>query len=251
MRRGIATGIVVALALWLTACAGESDTPGERSLLGSPSPGEEAEAKKTKRGDKKQGGRKKAGGRQVGAVEAAPGEVGTAPEQVDVPGADEEKQYPTGSSEVDEPQPDAKTEGVTPGYAEVLNISVEGQGKQLRVTFTMNGDVPERMPTEETIMVIGFQVLRGSEEGYVLAAQATNKGWKPYAGGKEEDEAPKFPGSFSIEGNSIVLTAPWSYFKGAYPFKWIATSNWFQSLANTTHYLFDLVPNKGQANYPA
>ena len=42
----------------------------------------------------------------------------------------------------------------------------------------------------------------------------------------------------------------WSFVNGAYPFKWLATSNWFQSLANTTHYKFDLIPNKDQANYP-
>jgi hypothetical protein len=46
------------------------------------------------------------------------------------------------------------------------------------------------------------------------------------------------------------MEIPWSYVGGAYPFKWLATSNWFQSLANTTHYLFDLIPNEGQANYP-
>jgi hypothetical protein len=248
MRRAIATSMVIALAMWLSACGGSDDTPADRSLLESESPNAEAGGKKAKRADKKQRGRKKAGGK-TGAAVAAPDQPGAIPEHVDVPGADEEKEYPTASSEVDEPKPDADSQGVTPGYAEVLNASVEGLGNELRVTFVMNGDIPDRMPTEETIMVIGFQVLRGSEEGYVLAAQATNKGWKPYAGGKEKQT--KFPGSFSIEGNSFVLTAPWSYFDGAYPFKWIATSNWFQSLANTTHYMFDLVPNKSQANYPA
>jgi hypothetical protein len=249
MRRGIATGIVVALALSLTACAGGSDSPGGRSLLESESPTPKPGGKKAQASGKKKGARKKVGGQRAGAAGAPVGTASALPEQINVPGADEEKQYPIASSEVDEPKPDADTQGVTPGYAEVLNASVEGLGNDLRVTFTMNGDIPDRMPTEETIMVIGFQLLRGSEEGYVLAAQATNKGWKPYAGGKEKQT--KFPGSFSIEGNSFVLTAPWSYFEGAYPFKWLATSNWFQSLANTTHYMFDLVPNKGQANYPA
>jgi hypothetical protein len=248
MRRAIATGTAFALALALTACANRSDTPGERSLLGSASPTDQDGTKKAKGAGGKKKGARKAGGRQAGAVQAPTGSASTFPKQIDVPGADEEKQYPSASGGIDEPKPDAETEGVTPGYSEILNVSVEGVGDEVQITFLVNGNIPDRMPTEKTMMVIGFQVLRGSEEGYVVAAQGTNKGWKPIAGGKDKEG--KFPGSFSVEGDSFVFVAPWSYFRGAYPFKWLATSNWFQSLANTTHYSFDLVPNKGQANYP-
>ena len=111
-----------------------------------------------------------------------------------------------------------------------------------------NGEVPQQMPNDKTIMVIGFQLLRGKEGSFAFAGQATDKGWQPYAGGKAKQT--KFPGEFEVSGDTITMEIPWSYVGGAYPFKWLATSNWFRSLANTTHYLFDLAPNKGQANYP-
>ena len=242
----VAVGIV--LLLVAGACSSRTDPAGERSLLGSDDKDRAGEDGK-KRGSKKGGVKKPRNGGVVSQDEGAVGGGDSSiPDEVDVPGADEDKTYPTAFAEIEEPNPDGKTQGITPQYAEMLGLSIEGVGEEFRITMTFNGDVPQQMPNDKTIMVIGFQFLRGKQDGYAFAGQATEKGWKPYAGGK--DKRTEFPGSFEVSGNTIVMTIPWSYVGGAYPFKWLATSNWFQSLANTTHYIFDLIPNKGQANYP-
>ncbi len=213
--------------------AGEKDGKGKGG-------GKNNAKKKGKRGGLP--GRTGAGGGAAAAPEAA------ASIDTDVPGADEEKQYPNSSAELVESEPDAKSQGITPDYAEMTGLSIEGLGKQFRVTMSFAGDLPQAMPNDKTIMVVGLQIIRDEDEGYAFAGQCTQKGWTPYAGGK--DKQSKFPGSFEIQGNQIIMVIPWSYLDGAYPFKWVSTSNWFQSLANTTHYKFDLIPNKNQANYP-
>lgn len=245
-KKFVALGIV--LLLFGGACSSRTNTAGERSLLGSGD--DQARGKNDgKAGSKERKGKKRKGRNGSDQGSADGGQADSAiPEEVDVPGADEDKTYPQSFAEINEPDPDGKTQGITPQYAEMLGLSIEGLGKEFRITMTFNGDVPQRMPNDKTIMVVGFQFLRGKSDGYAFAGQATEEGWKPYAGGKDKRTA--FPGSFEVSGNTIVMTVPWSYVGGAYPFKWLATSNWFQSLANTTHYIFDLIPNKSQANYP-
>ena len=248
MRRTLA---IVCAALLLAAACSDSPSQGDRSLLAeSPGSGQKAGTGKGKKAAGKKKSARKPGGRateiatQDGAVAGSREIQG----DVDVPGADEEQEYPTSFAELTEPDPDAKGQGITPDYAEMMGASIEGLGNEFRITLTFGGDLPQQMPNDKTIMVIGFQMLRGEDEGYAFAGQATNKGWKPYAGGKNKPT--KFPGSFEVTGNQIIMTVPWSYPEGAYPFKWLVSSNWFQSLANTTHYKFDLLPNKDQANYP-
>ncbi|HWL64585.1 MAG TPA: hypothetical protein VNP73_01310 [Actinomycetota bacterium] len=242
--------LVLSLSL-IAACSDTGPDAGDRTLLGTETP--RAGKDKGKKPGGKNAERKKGGnnrgsgsaGKDGGTVAGGPSAL---PEQVDVPGADEDKTYPTASAEIVESKPDGNGQGITPGYAELLGTRVEGLGKDFRVTLTFNGEVPQEMPNDKSIMVIGFQVLRGRDDGYAFSGQATEKGWQPYAGGKEK--ATDFPGRFEVSGSTIVMEIPWSYVEGAYPFKWLVTSNWYQSLANTTHYIFDLIPNKGQANYP-
>lgn len=242
--------LALALLLLTGACGGESGPDaGDRSLLGEKKDhAADRSDGKTGTKNKEDGGGKgdRSGGGKGETVVA--GGAGAIPEEVDVPGADEDKAYPTASSELSEPQPDSKSQGITPGYAEILGVSVEGLGDEFRITMLFNGEVPQEMPNDKTIMVVGFQLLRGKENSYAFAGQATDEGWHPYAGGKSKQT--DFPGKFEVSGKTITMRIPWTYVEGAYPFKWLATSNWFQSLANTTHYLFDLAPNKGQANYP-
>ena len=251
MKKAIA---LAAVTLLLAAGCSNTPEPGDRSLVAETPGDDRAEGQKD--GRKKAGGKKNAGGKKSARQQASEGTEGssaagsgsTIQGDVDVPGASEEQEYPTGLAELTEPQADAKTQGITPGYAELLAVRVEGLGEEVQITLTFDGQVPDKMPNDKTIMVVGFQMIRGEDEGYAFAGQATQEGWKPYAGGK--NKRTDFPGSFEIDGDQIVMVIPWSYPRGAYPFKWVATSNWFQSLANTTHYKFDLVPNKDQANYP-
>lgn len=251
MRKALAISLMVLLVA--AGCSSREAPSGDRSLLTEE---EKADAKAAKKAAGKKGGkggrvsRKEAldNAKQAGGADSIGS--GTASVDTDVPGADEDKQYPTASAQITESQADAKSQGITPSYAEMTHASVEGLGKTFRITMTFAGDLPQKMPNDKTVMVVGYQMIRDDDEGYAFAAQASQEGWKPFAGGKEDRKQKDFPGSFEVVGNEIVMEIPWSFVNGAYPFKWLATSNWFQSLANTTHYKFDLIPNKDQANYP-
>lgn len=155
----------------------------------------------------------------------------------------------TASVLVTEPDQDADKEGVAPDFADILSTRVEGAGPNLVVTITFWGQLPDRMPDEQTYMVAGFGLTgpKGSQ-GYAFGASADAKGWTAYGGGKKGRE---FPGEFSVSGDTVTFTIPWSAIEGPRPFEWYAQASWFKSLAGTTHYSLDALPNDGPAKYPA
>jgi hypothetical protein len=152
------------------------------------------------------------------------------------------------SAVVEEPQPDGEKEGLAPGYSEVMVASIDGLGDDVRFTLKFNGQVPDKMEDDKTYMVIGWAMSMGDEENYAFSARGSQEGWETFAA--KRNEAPKFPGSFEIQGDSIVIQVPWTFLDGPRAFNWYASSSWFKSLAGTTHYLFDSVPNEEAGSFP-
>ena len=150
---------------------------------------------------------------------------------------------------VTDPRTDAKKEGVTPSYAEIVEASIQGLGEDFVMTLTLDGAVPERMPTPQTYYIVAFGITGNEDEGYSFGAQCTEKGWQAYAGGKDRGST-EFPGTFQIEGNTIQMTVPWTYIRGPRAFEWYAASNWFQQTGQITHYRVDLAPSEGTAKFP-
>ena len=151
---------------------------------------------------------------------------------------------------VTEPDPDAEKSGLPPDFADIVSVRVQGIGRGFRVTITFRGDIPSSMPDDKTYMVAGFGLTgRDGQNGYAFGASADTDGWNPYGGDK--DEGGEFPGTMSIDGATMVFTMPWSAVGGVRPFQWYAQETWFKSLAGTTHYSLDNVPNDGPAKYPA
>ena len=156
--------------------------------------------------------------------------------------------YARKSASVSEPQRDAETDGVPAPYTEAMAAEIQGLGKDLRMTLTMSGDVPQKMPNKNTYMVVAFSMAMTEDERYAFSAQGSQDGWQAYAGGKEDTK--RFPGTFVIEGERIIMTVPWSYVGGPRTFKWIANSSWFSSIGGTTHYAYDPIPNTELAPFP-
>ena len=153
------------------------------------------------------------------------------------------------SSTIDDPANDAEREGaLVPSYAEMIGAVFQGQGEQFEIRLSFNGSVPEKMPDDKTIMVIGVGISAGGNDTYGFTAQGTPEGWKAYAGAK--DGAKKFPGQFLIENGEIVMRVPWKFINGPREFRWQVNSTWFKSVANTSHYAFDMAPNKESAQFP-
>ena len=153
------------------------------------------------------------------------------------------------SSFYEETSPDAKREGaLVPAYAELVGCGVQGVGEQFEMHFDFNGAVPKSMPDKNTVMVIGFGLSAGGNETYGFTAQGNQEGWKAYAGAK--DGAREFPGEFLIQGNKIIMRAPWSFIKGPREFRWQINATWFRSVASTTHYSFDQCRNGEPGGFP-
>ena len=158
-------------------------------------------------------------------------------------------EYARRTAIVDDPNDDAKKEGVTPAYSEIVKASIVGLGTDFRMTLTLNGNVPESTPNENTHFIVAFGLTGDKEnEGYSFGAQCTPKGWQAYAGGR--DDSNEFPGTFFVDGNRIEMTVPWEFIRGPRAFEWYAASNWFSQVANTTHYRVDLAPSEGLAKFP-
>ena len=255
---------VATLAVTLVVAAACSSPQGteqpQNSLLG----------KDGKQGsDRNRGAEKGKGGRKQGGQKVPGGRTGvpSAPPAVAVPTPGEDGKGLSGASRtetevassgqdprtasvlVTEPDPDADKSGIAPDFPDILSTLVEGAGPNLRVTIVFHGDVPDKMPDDKTYMVAGFGLTpEKKSQGYAFGASADDKGWTAYGG---SDTGGEFEGDFSISGDTVVFTVPWSIMGGPQAFKWYSQASWFKSLAGTTHYSLDALPNEGPARYPA
>ncbi|MDQ3982335.1 MAG: hypothetical protein M3271_06595 [Actinomycetota bacterium] len=249
--------IGLALALLLAgACSSPQGTPAENSLLGKDEGKASGGNAKKKPDAKRPKGKTETGAAAMptpGLAAPAPGETGPANSGA---AKTETKVTSTGTDPRDasvlvtEPDPDAEKSGLAPEYGDIVSTRVEGLATELRVTINLRADVPDRMPDDKTYMVAGFGVTgKGDDTGYAFGASADQSGWKAY-GGHAKDEG-KYPGELSISGATMVFTLPWSAIDGPRPFKWYSQASWFKSLAGTTHYSLDMLPNDGPARFPA
>lgn len=266
-RRGTLIAVLAALALVAAGCSG---SPAPESAEGEPSRVGRNEEDKKQSKKKRQAQRKKrqqkqgkAGSGKAGdAAAPAPGgndQPSPAPPVTggdtasegfasDGPPSPVDPSLARRSASMDDPRNDAQKEGVVPDYGEMVGAAVQGLGQQFEMRLHFGGNVPQRTESENTTMVIGFGISAGGNDTYGFTAQATQEGWKAYAGAKHK--ARKFPGQFLVEGDTIIMRVPWSFIDGPREFKWQVTSTWFRSVANTTHYAFDMVPNQRSAQFP-
>lgn len=250
MRRS--TAISVALILTLSACSSTPDTAaGDRSRLGGSNrdnlSGKGKKAKKIQ--EKAERIAEKAEAGQKG-LDPGDGEKGAGKPPSSATTSQINPAFARRTATVDDPKDDATKEGITPAYAEIVKASIVGLGEDFRMTLTLDGNPPDRMPNDKTHMIVAFGITGTEEnEGYSFGAQATEEGWSAYAGGRDDGKG-EFPGTFIINGNAIEMTVPWDYIQGPRAFEWYSASNWFSQLANQTHYRVDLAPSDGLAKFP-
>ena len=250
-RNVIASLLVAALCL---GCSSPATTDeGSRSRLGKDRGNAAGKQDKNKKEKKKERAEERveeaiASGAAPGTAPGGTDDTGSDLDDADTPRSGIDPSLARASSREEEPTPDAVTRGVPPSYTEVNAIAVEGLGENFRVTFSFNGEVPERLP-KDTFMVFGFAVSgRKKDEGYAFGVNGTSKGWQPYAGKK--GEAREFPGTFDIQGRQVVIVLPWDSIEGPRAFEWYANSSWFSSLAGQDMYAFDPVPNENAGRFP-
>lgn len=248
---------LLALAV-LGACSSPQGTERpDNSLLGKTEDGRGKAAKKDRQ---KSGDKTKTAQDPGDLASATPGAAAPVPGQT--PGANsgaaktETKVSSTGTDPraasmlVTEPDPDAEKSGIAPDYGDIVSTRLQGTQAALEVTITFRAALPDRMPDDKTYMIAGFGLTANDrEEGYAFGVSADTSGWKAY-GGSAKSEG-KFRGDFLVSGTTVSLTLPWDTIGGARPIEWYSQASWFRSLAGTTHYSLDMLPNEGPAKYPA
>ena len=251
--------LVIAVVL-LGACASNDlAEQGERSRAAKPKKPDHAAEHDDKKKDKGNPATAKEDTEEIieeeieepGTEAAGGGGAASAPEDfggADAPTSGVDPDLARASVAFGDPSGDAKKQGLTPNYAEVTGVSIQGLGKDVRFTMKFGGTVPNSVKKGE-YFVFAFGITGRKEgEGFAIGATCNEEGWKPYAGTKGESR--RFPGTFDASGSEIVMTLPWKFIEGPRKFEWYASDGWYQQLANQTHWSFDSVPNGKAGNFP-
>jgi hypothetical protein len=257
-KRTVAAALLASMALGACSSPQGTERP-DNSLLGK---SEGARGKAAGKKDGERSGDRTTTGKNPGDVASQTAPGGAAPIPGQTPGTNsgaaktETKISSSGTDPrtasvlVTEPDPDAEKSGIAPDYGDIVSTNLKGTQAALEVTITFRAALPDRMPDDKTYMIAGFGLTaKDREEGYAFGVSADTSGWKAYGGSAKDDG--KFRGEYSVSGNTVSLTLPWSIIGGARPIEWYSQASWFRSLAGTTHYSLDMLPNDGPAKYPA
>lgn len=245
MRRIVAL-LVVALLTAACSSGGVSDQ-GDRSRTGQKGAAEKAKGGKKGTGSKNGGVQDEidaAADPDSAAGEEAPSDFGGK----DAPSSGIDPSLARASAGLDDAPDDAKHQGLTPKYTEALQATIQGLGQDVRITMRFADNVPSHVQKGQYMVVAVGITGRTKEDGIALGATADEKGWHPYAGGK--DQRQEFPGRFEIQGTEIVMTIPWSFVNGPRAFEWYASTGWYGMVANQTHWSFDSIPNDQAGKFP-
>jgi hypothetical protein len=146
------------------------------------------------------------------------------------------------ASSVDDPVGDPEDSGVSPAFIDIRRASIRDAGADMRLTLTLAGVVPDRLPADDYAYV-EFR-LEGDGRGVSVAAEGDDTGWTPVIEGR------RFTGTFALRDASMVFVVPWRAIGAGGSLEWFATSSWTHSGLLSTDYGFDRAPDAGPAPYP-
>ena len=166
----------------------------------------------------------------------------------DAPSSGVDQSLARSSVAVSDPASDARKQGLVPEYTEATGASIQGLGNNVRFVMRFGANVPSTV-NKGQYMVLAFGITGRKEgEGFAVGATCDEGGWKPYAGSKGDSK--KFPGKFEVTGTEIIMEIPWRFVEGPRAFEWYASTGWYGTVANQTHWSFDSIPNGKAGNFP-
>jgi hypothetical protein len=136
-----------------------------------------------------------------------------------------------------------------PGYADIVAVSLVDGGDTLGLTFTTDGDIPERLPEDE-VQGIGIDLYRaGAEESaYQVFVDGSPDGWFAYFSTPKGFE--KYPGVFALGGNRMVFEVPWSALKLGQAFSFSAFCDWTRNTTGVVNlFAEDHAPDSGRHTF--
>jgi hypothetical protein len=244
--------MLVLLLATLTACS-SGGTTGPDAISptdeGGRSPADERsndEGKQSERerGDEGSKGDNKgdAGDPGTGGSEAS----GAGSDETD-PGGSASGKASTASAGLTDRIGDTESSEDPPAYTDIVAAGIEGSGQTLRLTITVNDQVPRRMPDADTFFSVDTTI-DGEGKPYSVYADGTANGWTAYV--SHDGESRKLPNVFHIEGATTVIEVPWNVIGGQRRFRWSAQTSWSRSTLTRTYYSFDEASRGNGARYP-
>lgn len=140
-------------------------------------------------------------------------------------------------------------EGSGPAYGDLVAVTVEDGGGNARVTVVFRGDVPARLPAEET-MGVGVDFFRSAgqvESDYQLFADGQPEGWYAYL--QTPEGFVRYPGRFGVGGRRLEFTVPWSALGGPSSGRFSAYADWTRDESPVNAFSEDHAPNLGTASF--
>ena len=248
--------LLLALVLALAGCSQEADPP---SPAAAPSPGgsvvepgPKSKHDRTPGNGKGRPGRLKAAGKKertaasdLGDGRSGPGGAG------DKRGSDRKPAGPsftTASASRPDPSGDGERQGETPSYTDIRRAAIQGLGKTVRFSITVDGAIPGGGTEDGEDMTASFRLQMPDGDEHQIYALGSPSGWSA-----DFDNTGRFPGRFAIEGDRFVFELPWSRLGGPDRFKWLAQTSWTRSPdspLDDVRFAFDQVPEYERASYP-
>lgn len=113
-----------------------------------------------------------------------------------------------------------------PAYADLRQVLVEDDGTNARVSVTLGGSLPRTTTIRES-MGIGvdlYATTTQTESDYQLFADGNPDGWFAYL--QTPEGFVRYPGTFSLYGDQLVFTVPWTSLGGRSSGAFSAFADW-------------------------
>lgn len=140
---------------------------------------------------------------------------------------------------------DVEYSGSPPAYIDLVRACVRQTSSGVRLEITGDGAIPARMPDEDTVTTLGFELTLGSGTRTSVVVEGTDAGWSAYLTRGQGRTAL----TSARDGNTLRVPVSAAGLDGAHTFRWRADSSWTNSKLLSTSYAFDSAPDAGQATY--
>lgn len=138
---------------------------------------------------------------------------------------------------------DLDKHGNPPAYVDLTRASLQMRGNRATIILEFDGELPSRMPNDQTAVITGVNARSGDDQRSIYA-EGRPQGWRP---GSSEG---RFSGDFSISGRRMSFVVPRSLVSGRDRFQWYAHSSWTRSTLLETDYAFDVAPDDQSVWFP-
>jgi hypothetical protein len=136
-----------------------------------------------------------------------------------------------------------------PDHADIAALELEDRGDALRLTLTMAGEIPQRLPEGE-VQGMGIDLYRPSREesAYQVFVDGSVDGWFAYFSTPQGFR--RYPGSFGLGGPRMVFEVPWSALKLGGRFSFDSFCDWTRKTTGVVNlFAEDHAPDRSRATF--